>query len=118
MSVPGPDQTTWWDVDDVVAKVKHQFRLRPAPAPDLDDERWVELVGVAGEMINTHLDRRTPPVGTVPDSWHRAVVALVVELADSGVPMSDGSVSSYQSGDPMQAVVPLLRGHRSRFGVA
>lgn len=119
MFVAGPDQTVWWDTDKVVAAVKRDLRLRPAPAPDLDEERWVELVEVAGGMINTHLDRRRPATGPIPDGWTRALVALVIELADSGVPLSDeGGVASYAAGDPMRVLLPFLRGSKSRWGVA
>ena len=118
MYVPGPNQSVWWDVAEIVAEVKRELRLRPLPDPDLDDARWADLVDVAGGMINTHLDRVNPAQSPVPSGWTMALIKLVIELGNSGVTMSDGTVASYTSDDPMQAVIPLLRGSKSRFGVA
>lgn len=118
MYVPGPAQSVWWDADSVLTAVKRELRLQPAPTPDLDEERWQELIEVAGEMINTHLDRRHPASPPVPASWTLALVRLVVQLAGTGVTMSDGSVSTFTADDPMASVVPLLRGSKSRHGVA
>lgn len=118
MYVPGPDQTAWWDRDAIVERVKRELRLQPAPAPDLDDDRWGELVDTAGGMVNTHLDRRRPVQGPVPDGWVTAIVEIVKHLAGSGVALSDPSSVTFTTDDPLAAGVPFLRGGKSRFGIA
>jgi len=121
MHVTGPDQSVWWVTADVVGQVLADLRLK---SDDVDAAKIARLVGVAGEMINDHLDR-VHPIGSPTPAMGNALVALVRELygrrdipvmgAGGGtrVERADVDVDQGRIADILAALGPK----KSRFGV-
>jgi hypothetical protein len=116
------DTTEWWDVDTTKAAVLDILRLGDG---DIDEQRIVWLVPVAGQMINQWMDR---PAGVQAPDWalyplQTAIETVTVSLyRDKDAPPTtiDGLLagSMRPAGlDPLIEVRAKMRGAKQRWGI-
>ena len=118
VAVTPPDQTVWWDEAAVTAQALAQLRLT---AGDVDAARVGGFVAVAGELLNTRMDRDAPPPIPAPASWTAAIVDVTVQLylgKDSPPADVDLAVAvGYAPQDPLAPSKPMMAGSKQRWGV-
>ena len=98
--VAAPALGTWWDGDAAATHVLHRLRLTDA---DIDADRIVQLVPVAGRLVNGYLDRLLVPVSEA--TLQQAVEQVTIDLY-------------LYAPDPLVNAYALLGIAKERFGVA
>lgn len=133
--VSPPAQGAWYDLETVVSDVLGRLRLQ---GTDVDEPRIRSLVPSAAVQINDELDRvyEMTPEGTAdvddvdedaditellatnvtPDILD-ALARLTIELYRRGRSDTKGNFP-VEFGSALDAVLPELASHKSRFGIA
>lgn len=116
-----PATGVWYDLDVTVAAVLAVLRLT---ASDVDAERIRALVPVAGQLIDTRLDRQVALTSPAPLPVLVALENLTVELyrrkdAPFGVlnAWSPDAFAIRIGRDQMAGIDSLLAGYRRRWGI-
>jgi hypothetical protein len=98
--VAAPSQAEWWDADLALTNVLHRLRLTDA---DIDSDRIVELIPVAGRLVNDELDAVLDVA--IDPTLQQAVETVTIDLY-------------LYSPDPLVNARVLIGSSRERFGVA
>ena len=124
MTIAPPDQSVWWDVDEIVDAA---LVMLGVAADDPLADRLAELVPAAGQRINDYLDRPADaPVPAGPDApapLVDALVQVVVELyrrKDAPPSSVDAMLAGAwrpQSIDPLTGVRAMIAPYRRRWGI-